>query len=102
MSIAERFHLQDNLGWGGRGCLVRRWYRGEYRGNDVGAFLIAVPDNAGKQHLKLLSKLARNIMKEDFRAQLHGAKTRKEAADIISQVLSPAPSTDNAAATSQA
>ncbi|WP_288211738.1 fructose-specific PTS transporter subunit EIIC [uncultured Corynebacterium sp.] len=66
------------------------------------AFLIAIPDNAGKQHLKLLSKLARSIMKEDFRAQLHGAKTRKEAADIISKVLSPAPSTDKAAATTPA
>ena len=41
-------------------------------------------------------------MKEDFRAQLHGAKTRKEAADIISKVLSPAPSTDKAAATTPA
>ena len=63
---------------------------------------IAAPAGADQEHLKLLSKLARNIMKEDFRAQLHGAKTRKEAADIISQVLSPAPATDKAAATTQA
>ncbi|MCG7447392.1 fructose-specific PTS transporter subunit EIIC [Corynebacterium aurimucosum] len=57
------------------------------------AFLIAVPDNAGKQHLKLLSKLARNIMKEDFRAKLHGAQSRQEAAEIISSILSPSPTT---------
>ena len=41
-------------------------------------------------------------MKEDFRAQLHGAQTRKEAADIISAALSPAPSPNKAAATNQA
>lgn len=55
------------------------------------AFLIAVPDDAGKQHLKLLSTLARAIMKEDFRAQLHEASSREEAEGIISSVLQVKP-----------
>lgn len=53
-------------------------------------FLIAVPDDAGKQHLKLLSKLARAIMKEDFRVRLQSAATLEEAVDIISSALDPA------------
>ena len=55
-------------------------------------FLIAVPDDAGKQHLKLLSKLARAIMKEDFRARLESATTKEEAVSIISSALNPASS----------
>ncbi|MDK8471507.1 fructose-specific PTS transporter subunit EIIC [Corynebacterium accolens] len=55
------------------------------------AFLIAIPDDAGKQHLKLLSTLARAIMKEDFRAQLHEANSREEAEGIISSVLQVKP-----------
>lgn len=55
------------------------------------AFLIAVPDDAGKQHLKLLSTLARAIMKEDFRAQLHEASSREEAEGIISSALQVKP-----------
>ena len=55
------------------------------------AFLIAVPDDAGKQHLKLLSTLARAIMKEDFRAQLHEASSCEEAEGIISSVLQVEP-----------
>lgn len=51
------------------------------------AFLIAVPDDAGKQHLKLLSTLARAIMKEDFRAQLHAANSREEAEEVIASAL---------------
>lgn len=55
------------------------------------AFLIAVPDDAGKQHLKLLSTLARAIMKEDFRAQLHSASSREEAEEVIASVLQVEP-----------
>lgn len=53
-------------------------------------FLIAVPEDAGKQHLKLLSKLARAIMKDDFRARLQSATSKEEAVDIISTTLDPA------------
>jgi len=50
-------------------------------------FLIAVPDNAGKAHLKLLSKLARNVMKEDFRNELYAAQTPNAAVDVINEVV---------------
>ena len=50
-------------------------------------FLIAVPDNAGKAHLKLLSKLARNVMKEDFRNALYAAQTPAAAVDVINEVV---------------
>lgn len=53
-------------------------------------FLIAVPEDAGKQHLKLLSKLARAIMKDDFRARLQSATSKEEAVEIISTTLDPA------------
>lgn len=55
------------------------------------AFLIAVPDNAGKEHLKLLSTLARAIMRQDFRAQLHEANSRDAAEKIVSSVLRAEP-----------
>ncbi|MDK8762884.1 fructose-specific PTS transporter subunit EIIC [Corynebacterium sp. MSK218] len=64
------------------------WAEGEEPTTMV--FLIAVPDDAGKQHLKLLSKLARAIMKEDFRARLESATTKEEAVSIISSALNPA------------
>lgn len=64
------------------------WAQGEEPTTMV--FLIAVPDDAGKQHLKLLSKLARAIMKEDFRVRLQSAATLEEAVDIISSALDPA------------
>ena len=50
-------------------------------------FLIAVPDNAGKAHLKLLSKLARNVMKEDFRNTLYAAQTPSDAVSTINGVV---------------
>ncbi|ADK29117.1 fructose-specific PTS transporter subunit EIIC [Corynebacterium pseudotuberculosis] len=52
-------------------------------------FLICVPANAGKQHLKILSRLARAIMKEDFREQLRQAP-ETELADLVRRVAEPA------------
>lgn len=49
-------------------------------------FLIAVPDSAGNKHLKILSKLARSIMKDDFRDQLRGAASEDEIVRIIRDV----------------
>jgi PTS system fructose-specific IIC component len=46
-------------------------------------FLIAVPDDAGKQHLKVLAKLARALMKEDFRESLRGASTPEEVVGLV-------------------
>lgn len=55
-------------------------------------FLICVPSDAGKQHLKILSRLARAIMKEDFRTQLRQAP-QSELADVVRKVAEPAEST---------
>ena len=61
------------------------WAEGEEPSRLI--FLIAVPDNAGKAHLKLLSKLARNVMKEDFRNELYAAQTPTDAVDVINEVV---------------
>jgi PTS system fructose-specific IIC component len=50
-------------------------------------FLIAVPEDAGKTHLKVLSKLARNVMKPEFRDELYTADTPEDAAAMIQKVL---------------
>lgn len=50
-------------------------------------FFIAVPESAGKAHLKLLAKLARNVMKQEFRDELYSAQTSEEAIASIRQVL---------------
>lgn len=48
-------------------------------------FLIAVPEDAGKTHLKLLSTLARMLMREEFRQQLWQARTPEDAVAVIRQ-----------------
>ncbi|GAB3945307.1 fructose-specific PTS transporter subunit EIIC [Corynebacterium tapiri] len=50
-------------------------------------FFIAVPEDAGKQHLRLLSSLARAIMREDFRAQLRLADSPEELAELVRSVV---------------
>lgn len=52
------------------------------------ALLIAVPEDSGKQHLKLLSQLARHLMKDDLRAQLRTAATSEEVVKLIDGVVS--------------
>ncbi|WP_291479630.1 fructose-specific PTS transporter subunit EIIC [Corynebacterium sp.] len=46
-------------------------------------FLIAVPEDAGKQHLRILATLARALMKEDFRESLRGASTPEEVVGLV-------------------
>ncbi|OFS21846.1 fructose-specific PTS transporter subunit EIIC [Corynebacterium sp. HMSC04H06] len=50
-------------------------------------FLIAVPDDAGKQHLKLLSKLARSLMKQDFRDKLFAAADRRAVVALVEEAV---------------
>ena len=52
-------------------------------------FLIAAPDGSGKQHLAVLSTLARNLVRKEFVAGLRGAATTEEAVEIIRGVLAP-------------
>ena len=61
------------------------WAEGEEPSRLI--FLIAVPEDAGKAHLKLLSKLARNVMKEEIRDKLYTAQTPAAAVEAINNVV---------------
>lgn len=50
-------------------------------------FMIAAPDGAGKDHLALLSKLARSLVKKDFVAYLRAAATEQDVVDLVETAL---------------
>lgn len=50
-------------------------------------FMIAAPDTAAEEHLAVLSKLARNLMDEDFLAALRGAGDADEAVAIVRRAI---------------
>ena len=50
-------------------------------------FFIAAPDGADQAHLKLLSPLARSLMKKSFTASLREAKTPEEIVELVSGAL---------------
>ncbi len=54
-------------------------------------FLIAAPEGAGAEHMKLLSSLARALVKPAFVADLRAAQTPADVVDLVSGVLRPAP-----------
>ncbi|MCE5290472.1 MAG: fructose PTS transporter subunit IIA, partial [Nocardiaceae bacterium] len=54
-------------------------------------FMIAAPDAAGSAHMKILSKLARALMKKDFVAGLRSASTADEVVALVDSVVNPAP-----------
>lgn len=60
-------------------------------------FLIGAPAGGGKEHLKVLATLARNLVRAEFVEALRAASTPDEAVEIIQAVLAPV---DNAAASS--
>lgn len=51
-------------------------------------FLIAAPEGAGKAHLKILSKLARALVRKEFVAALRGAASREEIVQLVTEVVS--------------
>ena len=51
-------------------------------------FLIAAPDGAGKAHLKILSKLARALVRPDFVESLRNAATADEIVALVTDVVS--------------
>ncbi|WP_072687665.1 PTS fructose transporter subunit IIABC [Rhodococcus marinonascens] len=63
-------------------------------------FLIAAPEGAGAQHMKLLSSLARALVRPDFVGALREANTPADIVTLVEGVLAPAapPSTQSAAA----
>ncbi len=61
------------------------------------AFLIAAPDSGGQEHMKLLSSLARALVRKDFVEALRNASTAEEVVGLVDGVVNPAPATDKAA-----
>src|SRR6478752_4749091 len=53
------------------------------------AFLIAAPEGGGAEHMKLLSSLARALVRKDFVASLRDAKTADEVVGPVDEVLNP-------------
>ncbi|WBP93999.1 fructose-specific PTS transporter subunit EIIC [Mycolicibacterium neoaurum] len=54
-------------------------------------FLIAAPESGGSDHLKLLSSLARALVRKDFVEQLRAASTAGELVALVDGVVNPAP-----------
>jgi PTS system fructose-specific IIC component len=60
-------------------------------------FFIAAPDGADQEHLKLLSKLARSLIKKDFTAALRAASTREDIVALVDGALADKPAAHAAA-----
>ncbi|MEQ4519854.1 fructose-specific PTS transporter subunit EIIC [Pseudarthrobacter sp. B907] len=54
-------------------------------------FFIAAPEGADQDHLKLLSKLARSLIKKDFTAALRAAATQAEVVELVEGALADKP-----------
>lgn len=61
-------------------------------------FLIAAPDSGGAEHMKLLSSLARALVRKDFVESLRTAGTAGELVALVEGVVNPAPAADAPAA----
>lgn len=55
------------------------------------AFLIAAPDSGGAEHMKLLSSLARALVRKDFVQSLRGASSADDVVALVDGVVNPAP-----------
>ncbi|QDY89520.1 PTS lactose transporter subunit IIC [Arthrobacter sp. UKPF54-2] len=60
-------------------------------------FFIAAPEGADQDHLKLLSKLARSLIKKDFTAALRAAATQAEVVELVEGALADKPAAHAAA-----
>jgi PTS system fructose-specific IIC component len=56
-------------------------------------FLIAAAEGGDADHLKLLTKLARALVKKEFLASLRAATSKEEIVALVDEVLEPAPAT---------
>lgn len=54
-------------------------------------FLIAAPESGGAEHMKLLSSLARALVRKDFVASLRDAGSVDEVVTLVDGVVSPVP-----------
>ncbi|TPG35146.1 PTS fructose transporter subunit IIABC [Mycolicibacterium hodleri] len=55
------------------------------------AFLIAAPDSGGAEHMKLLSSLARALVRKEFVESLRNAGSAAEVVALVEGVVNPAP-----------
>jgi PTS system fructose-specific IIC component len=61
-------------------------------------FFIAAPEGADQEHLKLLSRLARSLIKKDFRAALRDASSPAEIVELVDGALADKPAAHTAEA----
>lgn len=61
-------------------------------------FFIAAPSGADQEHLKLLSKLARSLIKKDFTGALRAASSQAEIVELVEGALADKPAPAAAAA----
>ena len=54
------------------------------------AFLIAAPEAGGAEHMKLLSSLARALVRKEFVQSLRDASSADEVVGLVDEVLNPA------------
>ncbi|MBU8810771.1 fructose-specific PTS transporter subunit EIIC [Mycolicibacterium goodii] len=54
------------------------------------AFLIAAPESGGPEHMKLLSSLARALVRKDFVESLRSAASPEEVVDLVNAAVRPA------------
>jgi PTS system fructose-specific IIC component len=54
-------------------------------------FFIAAPEGADQDHLKLLSRLARSLIKKDFTASLRAATSQAEIVELVDAALADKP-----------
>ncbi|WNG87846.1 fructose-specific PTS transporter subunit EIIC [Mycobacterium sp. ITM-2016-00317] len=54
-------------------------------------FLIAAPESGGQEHMKLLTSLARALVRKDFVASLRAAGSADEVVGLVDGVVNPAP-----------
>ncbi|ALE04318.1 PTS lactose transporter subunit IIC (plasmid) [Arthrobacter sp. ERGS1:01] len=65
-------------------------------------FFIAAPAGADNEHLKLLSRLARSLIKKDFTAALRAAKTPAEIVALVEEALADKPAAQSPASATAA
>jgi PTS system fructose-specific IIC component len=65
-------------------------------------FFIAAPEGADQEHLKLLSKLARSLIKKDFTAALRAASSPEEVVELVEGALADKPAAAASAPTAAA
>lgn len=65
-------------------------------------FLIAAPAGGASEHMKLLSALARALVRPDFVAALRAADSDERVVELVNEAISPAPAATSAPASAPA